>query len=33
MVRNVYKILSLDIKFIKNDVNLKLRQSVGVNAI
>ena len=32
-VRHVHKILSLDIKFIKNDVNLKLRLSVGVNAI
>ena len=32
-VRHVRKILSLDIKFINNDVNLKLRLSVGVNAI
>ena len=28
-VRHVHKILSLGIEFIKNDVNLKLRLSVG----
>ena len=32
-VRHVHKILSLGIQFIKNDVNLKLRLSVGGNAI
>ena len=30
--RHVYKILSLGIKFIKNDVNLKLRLNVGSDA-
>ena len=33
MVSHVHKVLSLGIKFIKNDVNLKLRLSVGGNAI
>ena len=33
MGRHVHKILSLGIKFIKYDVNLKLRLSVGSNAI
>ena len=32
-VRHVYKILSLGIQIIKNDVNLKLRLNVGGNAI
>ena len=32
-VRHVYKILSLGIEFIKNDVNLKLRLNVDGNAI
>ena len=32
-VRHVHKILPLGIEFIKNDVNLKLRLSVGGNAI
>ena len=32
-VRHVYKILSLGIQLIKNDVNLKLRLNVGGNAI
>ena len=32
-VRHVYKILSLGIQLIKNDVNLKVRQNVGGNAI
>ena len=32
-VRHVYKILSLGIEFIKNDVKLNLRQIVGGNAI
>ena len=32
-VRHVHKILSLGIQLIKNDVNLKLRLSVGGNAI
>ena len=32
-VRHVYKILSLGIQLIKNDVNLKLRLNVGGNSI
>ena len=32
-VRHVNKVLCLGIKFIKNDVNLKLRLNIGGNAI
>ena len=32
-LRHVHKILSLGNLFVKNDVNLKLRLSVGGNAI
>ena len=32
-VWHVYKVLSLGIEFIKNDVNLKFRLNVGGNAI
>ena len=32
-IRHVYKILSLGIQLIKNDVTLKLRLNVGGNAI
>ena len=31
-LRHIHKILSLGILFIRNDVNLKLRLSVGGNA-